>query len=308
MDITAEDIQKIVNLSGLENYAGIFRALGSGEVNDSFLLTCHDQKYVVRIAKDVDQATLIKEAFALKLLNLEQAPRLVFFDQNSRIKSRLWVVETYVAGSLTHRLSRSQFDELGKVLAAVHSVKDPEGQQLNLWEHFLIACRSFGGETKLLNHEDARLRHLIHSGQKYMSAMQYLVDGLQLSLIHGDGTPSNILVDGETVNLIDWEFARFSDPMREFSTIYYDDMEYNQGKWRIKIADDEKQALFAGYQLAGGELDEKRIDFWMKFDKLGAAVFLYWRLHQSGRMTSDEQRQQYQLDLENLLVSLERNL
>ncbi len=49
--------------------------------------------------------------------------------------------------------------------------------------------------------------------------MQYPVDDLELSLIHGDATPSNVLVDGQKINLIDWEFARFSDPMRDFSTI-----------------------------------------------------------------------------------------
>jgi len=308
MDIGADDIRQAVRLSGLKNYSGIYRPLGSGEVNNSFLLDCGENKYVLRIAKDANQRTLIKESHALKLLDIKNAPKLIYFNENTPMKDRLWVIETYVSGILTQRLTPRQFEYLGKVLSAVHTINDPTKAQLNLWEHFLVACRSFGTEDQLLNHENPRLRALIYKGQKYMQAKQYLVDGLQLSLIHGDATPSNILVDGEIVNLIDWEFARFSDPMREFSTVYYDDIEYNQGKWRIKIRPLEKTALFSGYKASGGELNEDRINFWMNFDKLGAAVFLYWRLNKSQRETSEAQAKQYQLDLEHLSTSLENNM
>jgi len=92
--------------------------------------------------------------------------------------------------------------------------------------------------------------------------------------------------------------------MCDFSTIYYEDIEYNKGKWRIKITQDEKKALFSGYITAGGEINEERIKFWIKFDKLGVAVFLYWRIHQSSRTTSDAEVKQYKLDYNNLIASL----
>lgn len=92
--------------------------------------------------------------------------------------------------------------------------------------------------------------------------------------------------------------------MADFSTIYYEDMEYNKGRWRIKIEPEEKTALFAGYEAGGGQIDEQRIRFWIRFDKLGAAIFLYWRINKSKRQTNQLQMDQYKLDYDNLLKSL----
>ncbi len=96
--------------------------------------------------------------------------------------------------------------------------------------------------------------------------------------------------------------------MAEFSTIYYDDIEYNKGRWRVHITPDEREALFNGYEDAGGVIEQERLDVWMIFDKLGAAVFLYWRIYESGRDTTNEQLSQYRLDLGNLLNSLEKSI
>jgi thiamine kinase-like enzyme len=127
-------------------------------------------------------------------------------------------------------------------------------------------------------------------------------------LIHGDATPSNILIQNDNVSLIDWEFSKYKDPMAEFSTIFYEDMEYNQGKWRVHITVEEKRALYNGYTSAGGEIDEEQIGFWMNFDKLGAAIFLYWRMNHSQRDASAEQKAQYRVDYDNIISSLKQYL
>lgn len=308
MAISADEVNKVAGLAGLQNFTGNYSAIGGGEINDTFLLKCSDKNYILRIAKTIEQTSLIDEAQALKRLHISQAPELVFFDQNQRINDRLWIVESFMNGAAQARLSVPQYFELGKILAKVHEIKDPDRQPLDLWHHFLTNCRNFGDESKILNHPDQAINNLVTRCRNYLAANQPLFTGLQMSLIHGDATPSNILVDGENINLIDWELSRFSDPMYEFSTIYYEDMEFNQGKWRLKITDSEKQSLFSGYSAAGGQIDQKRVDFWMNFDKLGAAVFLYWRLNESKQPASDEQMSQYKLDLANLIDSLEKNL
>lgn len=95
--------------------------------------------------------------------------------------------------------------------------------------------------------------------------------------------------------------------MAEFSTIYYDDMDYNDGKWRIHITDSERNALFSGYKACGGVVDEERIRLWMNVDKLGASLYLYWRLHLFGRDATAEQSELYNRELKKLLNSLEEN-
>lgn len=300
------EIYEAVRISGLGSFTGKFQALGGGEVNDSFLLDCGVQKYILRITRRVGRDTLIKEASALKFLDMPQAPKVIFFDPLQTINGRFWIIESFLPGQTKTRLSVDEFRQLGEIFGKVHAIHDPDAEQLDLRKHFLVSCRSFGTEEDFLNHENERLRKLILWVYEAMRSMQPTVNNIQTALVHGDATPSNILIDDGKVYLIDWEFARFSDPMMEFSTIYYEDMEFNCGKWRVQIRPDEKAALFEGYSAGGGVIDEDRIAFWMAIDKLGAAVYLYWRIHLSGEAISDDQLQQYQLDLENLLVSLER--
>jgi thiamine kinase-like enzyme len=166
------------------------------------------------------------------------------------------------------------------------------------------SCKAFGTEAMLLNHPDTILRDLIRSAYEVFEQQQFFYDSITPTLIHSDATPSNILAHGDDVGLIDWEFSKFNDPMADFSTVYYEDMEYNQSKWRIQIRPDEKAALFNGYESGGGKIDEERIRFWTRFDKLTAAVFLYWRLHESTNSASQSQVEQYQLDFDNLVASL----
>lgn len=304
IDVSLEDIRSALSEAKVDDFTGSFEPLGGGEVNNTYKLYCRGRQLILRIAKDEEQSTLLDEARSLKLLELKGVPKLVFFDEASRIQNRMWILEDYIAGTTADRLSVEQFSNLGKLLAQVHAVPAPADFKLSIWGQLLDNCESFGDEQYLLNHPDAMLRDIIRSAQNEYRDAQPEYGLIPAALIHSDATPSNILVNGSEVGLIDWEFSKFSDPMLEFSTIYYEDMEYNKGKWRIQINPEEKLSLFSGYEKAGGKIDEERIRFWIKFDKLGAAVFLYWRVNQSSRETSPEQAAQYKLDLENIKNSL----
>ena len=301
-------LTNLAKIAGLKNYIGDVAPLGGGEVNETYLLKNGNQDAIIRIARDVGQDTLRNEAMALNLLDLEKVPKLLHFDANKLVDGRMWIAETYISGSTQPRLSAAQYSNLGQLLAQVHQVKQTELGIVDVWERFIYSCRAFGDETYLADHPDEVIKNLFLTAKIYIHAIQPTLDGITPSLIHSDATPSNTLVDRDEVGLIDWEFSKFSDPMAEFSTIYYEDTEYNQGKWRTQITKDEKEALFEGYQLGGGIIDEARIQLWMNVDKLGAAIFLYWRIHESQRDINDPQTAQYQLDLDNLIASLHVNL
>jgi Ser/Thr protein kinase RdoA (MazF antagonist) len=246
---------------------------------------------------------LINEARALRLFNTKHIPKLIYFDEKSRVNNRLWIIESCLPGTIIRRLSINQFYNLGCLLSQVH--REPSSEvKVELRNQFIDSCKAFGDEQFLLSHPDAILRDLIRAAFKEFDSLQPTYDYIIPTLIHSDATPNNILVDGNEVGLIDWEFSKFSDPMRDFSTIYYEDIGYNQGKWRIKITAEEKQFLFAGYESVGGSIDEERIRYWIRYDKLGAAVFLYWRINQSSRSTNQQEIEQYKLDYKNLIASL----
>lgn len=300
------DIDEAVRSSKLTGYVGNYRELGGGEFNDTFALDCADQQVILRIAKYTDQHTLATEAWALALFSSPNAPNLLYFNERQRIRGRQWIMESFVPGTAVSRLSLGQFASLGALLARIHSHKtDTIG--VNIWERFLSNWR-FGTEQSLLNHSDLALRHIIRRCRKYCLASQPLFDHVIPTLVHGDVSVGNILTHNDGVALIDWEYAKYNDPMSEFSGIFYDDMEYNRGKWRIHITEPERRALFDGYRDGGGVIDEERLEFWILFDKFCSALFLDWRIHESGQAAADDQMAQYKTDLENLVKSLEAKL
>ena len=307
-DIKPEHIQEAVTTSGLQGYTGSYVELGGGEVNDTFLLDCNDRKVILRITRYHDVINLEKEARTLQLLNLKSVPKLLFHDKSSRIFGRAWILETYVEGVMPVALTNEQYGSLGVLLAKIHKVKHTEQTTFDLWSDFLYASKRFGSEDRLMNHPDSRMKALINKAKPYLIDHTERFGHVQESLVHGDVTPSNILVLNNEVGLIDWEFSRFKDPMSDFSTAFYEDMEFNKGKWRVQITKPQKTALYDGYRQAGGVINEERITMWMNHDKLGAAVYLWWLTNDSGRTDhSKAQRDQYILDLEALLSSLERN-
>ena len=307
-DIKLEEINQAVVISDLEGFTGKYTELGGGEVNDTFLLDCGDQKVVLRVTRYHDVINLGKEANALRTLNLPNIPKLIYHDDSSRIMGRAWILETFVEGTTPTTITVKQYANLGALLANIHKVKHDNQITFDLWGDFIYAAKRFGAEGRLINHPDPLMRSLINRAKPYLIEQTKRFVHVQESLIHGDATPSNILVNGDEVGLIDWEFSRFKDPMSDFSTAFYEDMEFNRGKWRVRITQGQKDALYEGYRQAGGEIDENRIETWMNLDKLGAAVYLWWLINESRRTYPADQVAQYQLDLDNLRSSLERNL
>ena len=303
-DIIAPDIQQAVETSGLQGYAGTYTELGGGEVNDTFLLDFSSGQIVLRIAKFDINILLRQEATALKLLHSTQAPKLLFFDDSNLIRGRMWVLESHIPGIRVTRLSVNQYRSLGTLLATVHTTVELNESTIDFWANYLDYCIVFGDESALLNHPDHALREIVRNSHEYFRMQKLEFNPIHKSLIHGDATPDNILANGDDVSLIDWEFAKFTDPMADFSTIYYPDMEYNKGRWRVKIKPDELSALFDGYAHAGGTVDERRLAVWMILDKLGAATYLFWKMHQSAHPIPPERLEQYRLDFRNLTESL----
>lgn len=305
--IGSKEIDQAVLLSGLTGYTGRYKELGGGEINDTFKLELQDRPIILRIAKHEGQNSLHREARALETINNDRVPKLIFFDTEKTILDRQWIVEEFVSGEPVKRLNEKQFESLGRLLAEIHGSHHKETNR-SLWTGLLSACHSFGDEDYFLNHPLPQLKQLVNKMKTYCEVSQSKFEGVPSVLSHGDATPSNVLVQGDEVALIDWEMSDYNDAMSEFSTIYYEDMEYNEGKWRIQITPEEKRSLFSGYTAGGGQIDEDRIKFWMNNDKMGAALFLYWRINESGREASDAQMKQYQLDLDKLIASLENNL
>lgn len=299
---TESMLQYIAQGANLVDYVDDFTELGGGELNDTFLLHCETRDIVVRISRHAGRDELRREARALKLLeNIGNIPELIFFDEHKRVNDRAFIVESYQSGQCVERLSLRQFQALGALLAEIHKVQS-DNVCPDPWSMIVSNCHRFGDESYLLNHPDVRLRRQFQSLKEKAAIVN--ANSKPQSLRHCDITPSNTLVDGENVSLIDWELSGFGDPMTDFSTGYWSDMELNNGKWRQQLSDEERQALYDGYAIGGGIIDEHLVLFYEMVDKIGVAAYLYWRLHVSDWQANDGMSEQYAIDYEKILLSL----
>lgn len=295
--------QNAIKVAGILDYSGSYTELGGGELNDTFLLHCDAQDIIMRISRHPGRTALKREARALRLLEgVSGAPKLIFFDEESQQDEKIWILESYQSGQHVKRLSIEQFQTLGTLLAGVHKIQG-NNQCPDPWSIAVNNCHRFGDESYLLAHPDTRLQKQfqILKDQSKLFATHPKVERLR----HCDVTPSNTLVNGEDISLIDWELSGFGDPMTDFSTGYWSDMELNNGKWRQKISYDERQALYGGYTDAGGTIDEHKILFYEFLDKIGVAAYLYWRMYVSDWQVLDGMEKQYRTDYEKILRSLE---
>jgi len=305
-NIQPQDIEKLLNVAGITGFTGQYTPLGGGEGNDTFVLDREPTKLVLRVARHSELNRLANEAQALRLLDLDEVPRLIYFDKEQLVNGREWILEGYLDGTPAEELDTRQFGSLGELLAHVHHIQQGDVLRLDFWQEFLDTKKPFGDENVFLNHPDSTIRELLRRGKNYFQAQRF--QAVAPSLIHSDLSYENMLVTDGKISLIDWEYSRFTDPMADFSTMFYEDMEQNKGRWRIHITEQSKAALFAGYTRAGGVLDEQRIKVWQNFDKLGGMVYFYWKLSHSGHAITSEQSALYTEELDKVLESLGQNL
>ncbi len=301
-----EDIDYYIKKAGLVGYSGSYTELGGGELNDTYVLHGDAEDVVLRISKYPGRSALRREDQALQLLqHVPCVPKLVYFDSNDQHRGKTWIVETLQPGQHKKRLSVQQFRSLGRLLANVHQVQIDTACS-SPWSVVISNCDRFGDEEYLLNHPDERLRHYFHSIKE--ESARFDVRLKKQCLRHCDITPGNTLVHVTDVALIDWELSGFGDPMTDFSTGYWSDIELNNGRWRQKLSDGEREALYQGYTENGGVIDEQLVLFYEILDKAAAASYLYWRLYTSDWQKDDSAERQYKLDYEKIIESLNRAL
>jgi aminoglycoside phosphotransferase (APT) family kinase protein len=305
--IGAKDIEHLLKIAGIKDFTGHFTQLGGGEGNDTFMLECQSQKLILRVSKYDKAGNLYREANALSLLlSLKHVPKPVYFNESQRLQGRAWILETYLEGVPPDQIGAEQLENLGRLLAQVHRVRADKPERMHYWRHFLATQKPYGDEAQFLNHPDLRLRDLLVRAKSYFESQPNPT--IIPALIHGDLSLENMLASGDEISLIDWEFSTFADPMADFATMFFDDSEQNKGRWRIRITPAQRSALFNGYTNAGGTVDEERLKAWQNVDKLGGAVYFYWKLKSSGHNLTQSKSAQYLIDLRAMEDSLDQNL
>lgn len=150
----------------------------------------------------------------------------------------------------------------GEILARIHAI-DPAR---------LPVLRSCGAAAQL-----AELAALYRGADWPKPVFDYALrwlaartppDPAQMVLVHGDFRNGNLIVGPDGIRaVLDWEIALRGDPMQDLGWICV-------GSWRFGEIDKPvggfgtREALFAGYEAAGGTVDPTRVRFWEVFGTL----------------------------------------
>lgn len=141
----------------------------------------------------------------------ESVPQVLHYDDPNRII--VFAAAPAAAVQLTRHLLCGQIDvaiaqRLGHLLATLHNAtaNDPEVAQQFANNNALM-------EVKLrFFHTPMRAAAKHSAAQAALDALIDRTGTTRIALVHGDTNPKNILIDGSTPLLIDYEFAHYGDP------------------------------------------------------------------------------------------------
>ncbi|MFT4867716.1 MAG: aminoglycoside phosphotransferase (APT) family kinase protein [Candidatus Nanohaloarchaea archaeon] len=202
----------------------------SGESNHNFVLKSEEQKYILRVSREVSRENRLENEFE-KLGFLEQqeinyVPRNIFFERGSEIGTVL--VQTFVgeedidSGGMTEKRLRS----LARKVAKIHSIPvenyssysgKNEAAKTGLKEIFRNDFQKWSKtpyEEYQENAEgpDPRIEKFFRKQKKLLKLVPEAE--VERGLVHGD-LGFNIRATGNEVFIVDWEFCRVDFPENE---------------------------------------------------------------------------------------------
>lgn len=198
------------------------RPLTGGLTNRSFLVVTPQGRYVVRLGTKHDALLAIDrrtEIAAQRLAATRQvAPRIVHADAASGLliaeyaEGRCWTGADFA--------DPRQIDRLGARLALLHSLDARSVPDLALLDPVALARGYAARIAASVPDERRRLAALVTEAEQRRVGSGALTR--KPALVHSDLHGSN-LVDGGSLQLIDWEYAALADPLHDVACVltYY---------------------------------------------------------------------------------------
>ena len=248
------------------------KRLSGGASQESWLVDCGDKKYVLRrnpnglptsgnaLPKRVEAAILSASAEADIA-----APRVAYVAQEEDGLGEAYVMDFIEGETIARKILRdAAFDtvrptlaaQCGTLLAKLHAIATDGLPDLPLSD-------ASGELEKYAAFLDAHEQpHPV-----FQLAIKWLRDHLPAPrrpvLVHGDFRNGNIMVspDAGLVALLDWELTHLGDPMEDLGWICVPSWRFGQHHQPVG-GFGARDAFYAAYQAAGGEVDTAAARFW----------------------------------------------
>jgi aminoglycoside phosphotransferase (APT) family kinase protein len=146
--------------------------------------------------------------------------------------------------------------QIGEILARIHGIDRAA----------LPALRTMSSTAEIAQLRD-EYRSFDWPRPVFELALRWLADhdpgvSKDITLVHGDFRHGNLIIGDDGVRaVLDWELAHLGDPMEDLGWVCVN-------SWRFGEIDrpvgglGSREEMFAGYEAAGGHVDEARVTFW----------------------------------------------
>lgn len=271
------------------------RRIGGGESHVSWRLDIAEQAYVLRAPRDSGR-DMSEEFLALSHVPAGLAPEAIALVQPAESGLSIPVmVQTFVSGRVmpVSWWDESKLAQLGGHLASLHARTYPgHGPVTAAFADGVPAgLRHLDGESAGSGQIDGaqnrpslqpqmnpivlleeryeywrdRAPELVEGGagkrleplvREYVEAHAQTFESIPFALLHGDVITTNILVNGDDMTLIDWEWAQIGDPARDLAVV---GALRAASPWYLALTQHKEAALIRGYLDAGGNGTEREL-------------------------------------------------
>jgi len=201
--------QKIL-LDGIEllHGANVLEKLAGGPASDSWLLAVGDKQYVARLDKPLAKLLGLDRRAELRVLHTVSAagigPQVIWADTDKGV-----LITAYLPGNAWSPVEVHNPVKLGALAATLRQLHSlpPRGPEFAPGKVALTYAREAG------THSASRI-----AVQAAKLAEMLLSETRSPALCHNDLVHSNI-IGGETIRLIDWEYAAVGDPYFDLAIV-----------------------------------------------------------------------------------------
>ena len=188
----------------------IVSPLVGGMMNQSFIVSAKDRKYVLYIsteqANEMVDRNLEKEN-QLIVYNLGLTSKNIYFDTKNGIK-----VNEYIEGSSLDKSASFDSKKVANLLKQLHSSKTLSKEDYHPFERFINYENEALSFQKDFDETYKELRKTLFDNKEFLEKQK-------LALCHNDAQKSNIVKDiNDRYYLIDFEFMGNNDPIYDIAT------------------------------------------------------------------------------------------
>lgn len=223
--------------------------LGNGAYNTTFVI---DNDFVFRANTHRDSVGghgLRSEHDILQVLPAGIAPKPYHLDDSCADFPVPYRIESFASGRVITDFTPHVLRMLAQHLIKVHSHKSRKsGPYPGIRASYSIGStlQQFIAETGDL----PDFKEIVAKAQEYVVYWDNEMPLQEFSLVHYDLNSDNMLLDGDTLTLVDWEYSEFGDPAVDFAVLFW--FSYLFG-YTPRIPAKHRMLFYKEYVAAGGD-------------------------------------------------------